>query len=240
MQVYSTYENVLLFLALSQSSAPLTRFMRRTSFDEINDIACATGIRLRHSTLKRPDYRYTELSELRRTRTGVNDFFNGIQCQIQLTSIASNIVLQAANSLINFLAAWRSFFSNFNFSLASFSNAFVWLSSSSVAAAVVVTDCGCGGGGGGVDGGLCPASVCDVCGGLDDCAETSSCSWGAGISSSTLSVDVVILVVVVVVVVVVVLAEMICAFCAGVVDGFESTEVGCSSNDVDATEWVGL
>lgn len=112
--------------------------------------------------------------------------------------------------------------------------------SSSIAAAAVVIGavvvdwmacCGGGGGvgddGGGGDPGLCTDTiVCDVCGGLDDGA-ASETSSAIGISSSTFSVDVVVVVVV---------AEMIGAFCAVVVDGFVSTEVECSSKDVDATE----
>lgn len=154
-------------------------------------------------------------------------FIIKVKIKIVHTSIASNIVLHAANSLINFLVAWRSFFSNFNFSLASFSNAAVWLSSSIAAAAVVIGWTFCRGGvDGGSDAGLCiDATVCDVFGGLDCCilSETSS---AIGISSSTLSMDVV--------------AEMIGAICAGVDDGFKSTDVECSSKDVEATEWVGL
>lgn len=98
------------------------------------------------------------------------------------TSIASNIVLQAASSLINFLAAWRSFFSNLNFSLASFSNAAVWLSSSNVAATFGAVDgwnvCR-GGVDGGSDAGLCidiDTAICDVCGGLGCVAPLSEIS----------------------------------------------------------------
>lgn len=103
------------------------------------------------------------------------------------------------------------------------------MSSSNVAAAVAngaVVGCKvCSGGvDGGSDAGLCidTAVCCDVCGGLDGGTALSETSSAIGISSSTISVDVV--------------AEMIGAFCAGVVGGFKSTEVECSSKDVDATE----
>lgn len=179
--------------------------------------------------------RVTEAEAKEERKNSIFTFDNNMKI-FRHTSIASNIVLQAANSLINFLAAWRSFFSNFSFSLASFSNAAVWLSSSNVAATAVVIGAvvgrtiGCKGGvDGGSDAGLCTeATVCDVCGGLDCGATLSETSSAIGISSSILlSVDVV--------------AEMIGIFCgAGVVDGFGSTDVECSSKDVDATEWVGL
>lgn len=93
-----------------------------------------------------------------------------------------------------------------------------------------MVDCS-GGVDGGSDAGLCTdATVWDVCGGLDDGTALSETSSAIGISSSILSLDEVVVVVVV--------AEMIGAFCAGVVvvDDFESTDVGCSSKDVDATE----